>query len=188
MSILMEEDQIIYPVSRLLANPRVFHAIANYLGGPDGETLKSAFYDLLEYDFGEYEDVKMCEFEATEVSFKVDQESGNCEIVLDSGIASLLEAVEGEIRSHITNDNEMAATSAIYQRLVNAIEEAHPELGGNIALCSPPTPGNSYLRSPDGDNFQGSFHLLTDPEKVYAFNVEVIDVTTDQLKAYIKPI
>jgi hypothetical protein len=61
-------------------------------------------------------------------------------------------------------------------------------LGGNIALCSPPTPGNSYLRSPDGDNFQGSFHLLTYPEKVYAFNVEVIDVTTDQLKAYIKPI
>lgn len=184
----MEEDQIIYPVSRLLANPRVFHAVANYLGGPDGETLKTAFYDLLEYDFSECEDVKKCEFEATEVCFKVDEDNGNCEIILDSGLASLLEAVEGEVRAHITTDNEMAATSAIYKRLVTAIEESHPELEGNIALCSPPTPGNSYLRSPDGDNFLGSFHLLTDPESVYAFNVEVIDVTTDQLKAHIKPI
>ena len=184
----MEEDQIIYPVSRLLANPRVFHAIANYLGGPDGETLKTAFYDLLEYDLHECEDVKLCEFEATEVCFKVDDDNGNCEIILDSGVASLLEAVEGEVRTQITTDHEMAATSAIYKRLVTAIEESHPELEGNIALCSPPTPGNSYLRSPDGDNFLGSFQLLTDPESVYAFNVEVIDVTTDQLKAHIKPI
>jgi len=184
----MDEDQIIYPVSRLLSNPRVFHAIANYLDGPDGETLKSAFYDLLEYEFNDHEDAKMCEFEATEVCFKVDEDTGNCEIILDSGIASMLEAIEGEVRTHITTDNEMAATSAIYKRLVTAIEESHPEFEGNIALCSPPTPGNSYLRSPDGDNFQGSFHLLTDPDSVYAFNVEVIDVTTDQLKAHIKPI
>jgi len=31
----MDEQQLIYPVARLLANPRIFHAIANYLGGPD---------------------------------------------------------------------------------------------------------------------------------------------------------
>jgi hypothetical protein len=41
-------NQIIYPLDRLLANPRIFHAISNRLGGPDGETLKCAFLDLIE--------------------------------------------------------------------------------------------------------------------------------------------
>ncbi len=49
-------NQIIYPLDRLLANPRIFHAISNRLGGPDGETLKCAFYDLLEYDLQDFED------------------------------------------------------------------------------------------------------------------------------------
>jgi len=88
----------------------------------------------------------------------------------------------------ITNDGEMAATSAIYSRLVKAIEETNPELSGNIALCSPPTPANQYLRSDDGDRFEGSFHLLTDPDKQFAFNVEIVDVKTDDLKAFIRPL
>jgi hypothetical protein len=184
----MDDDQLIYPVDRLLANPRIFYAIANFLGGPDGEILKEAFYELIEYHFNEYEDVTECAFEATEVCFRMDGDTEDCEIILDSGLTSVLQAVEGEVKPRITTDGEMAATSAIYKRLVTAIEQAHPELEGNIALCSPPTPGNAYLRSPDGDNFQGNFHLLTDPERLYAFHVEVIDVQKDQLKATIKPI
>lgn len=182
------EEQLIYPVDRLLANPRIFYAIANHLGGPDGETLKNAFYDLLEYDFGEYEDVEDCVFEATEVCFRVMDEGARCEIAMDSGLMSVLEALDGEMRAAISNDNEFAASAAIYSRLVQAIEECSPGFTGDIALCSPPTPGNRYLRSADGESFEGKFHLLTDPDTVYAFSVEVIDIQTDQLKATVKPI
>jgi hypothetical protein len=181
-------DDLIYPVERLLSNPRVFYAIANYLGGPDPETLKTAFYDLLEYDFSDQESPEDCEFEATEVCFAVFDGGARCEISMDNGYMSVLEAIDGEVRAAITNDNEFAASAAIYSRLVKAIEESHPPFVGDIALCSPPTPGNAYLRSEDGESFVGRFHLLTDPEKVYAFNVEVIDIQTDQLKATIKPI
>jgi hypothetical protein len=180
--------QIIYPLDRLLANPRIFHAISNRIGGPDGETLKSAFYDLIEYDLQEFDNPDDCEFDATEACFRCEDEDGKCEIILDNGMMSVLEAVEGEVRAEITSDNEFAASSAIYTRLVEAIKDSHPELEGNIALCSPPTPGNSYLRSEDGESFVGRFHLLSDPEKLYHFNVEVIDLATDKLKATIEPI
>lgn len=182
----MNEEQLIYPVNRLLANPRVFNAIANFLDGPNAEVIREAFYELLEYSFNEYEDAEDCEFEAEEVCFKSTNGGEQFDIILDSGLASTLQAIEGETRAFITNDNEMAATSAIYKRLVTAIEEAHPELAGNIALCSPPTPGNSYLRSEDGEYFQGSFHLLTDPDTVFAFNVDIVDVPTDKLIATIQ--
>ena len=69
-----------------------------------------------------------------------------------------------------------------------ALVEANPEFKNNIALCSPPTPGNSYLRSSDGERFEGSFHLLTDPERRYVFNVDIIDVPNDVLRATYKPI
>lgn len=179
-------ESVIYPVSRLLANPRIFYAIANYLGGPDGETLQNAFYDLLEYDFDEI-DAEDCSFDADEACFRVHNEGEKVEIALNTGIMSVLEAVEGEVRANITSDGEFAATSAIYQRLITAIEEAEPALKGNIALCSPPTPGNSYLRSPDGESFQGSFHLLTEPEKTFAFSVRIIDIEADKLEATIHP-
>jgi hypothetical protein len=181
-------NQIIYPLDRLLANPRIFHAIANMLGGPDGLTLKTALYDLIEYDLQDFEDADDCEFEATEVCFRCEGEDEKCEIILDNGMMSVLEAIEGEIRAAITNDGEFAASSAIYTRLVDAIKDSHPELDGNIVLCSPPTPGNSYLRSEDGESFVGRFHLLSDPEKLYHFNVEVVDLNTDTLKATIEPI
>ena len=184
----MDEIQVIYPISRLLANPRIFYAIAKHLGGPDGDTLRTAFYDLIEYHFSDLEDAEDCEFEADEVCFKCEEDGETCGIYLDSGIASMLHAVEGEIRAHITNENELAASSAIYKRIVEAIEEVEPNLAGNIALCSPPTPGNSYLRSEDGDRFEGKFHLLSDPERLYHFHVEVIDVNTDQLRAHIRPL
>ena len=180
--------EIFYPVERLFANPRTFFAIANYLEGPDGETLKEAFYELMEYGFGEYEDANEIEFLAEEVCFSIDPEDGTLQMTLDTGIASILKPMEGEMRAQITNDHEMAATSAIYDRLITAIVEANPAFEGNIALCSPPTPGNSYLRSEDGERFEGAFHLLTDPESQYAFNVDIIDVNADILKATYKPI
>ena len=180
--------EIFYPVERLFANPRIFFAIANYLGGPDGETLKQSFYELLEYSFGEYEDPSEIEFTAEEICFSIDEETGILQITLDTGLASILQPLEGEIKAQITNDHEMAATSAIYARLVTALEEANPDFAGNIALCSPPTPGNQYLRSSDGERFEGSFHLLSDPERQFQFNVDIVDVNQDILKATYKPI
>lgn len=180
--------EIIYPVERLLANPRIFFAIANFLGGPDGEVLKESFYELIEHGFADYEDPEEIEFQAEEICFSIDVEDGTVQMTLDTGLASVLKPIEGEIKAQITNDHEMAATSAIYARIVTAIEEANPEFAGNIALCSPPTPGNSYLRSEDGERFQGEFHLLSDPESQYAFSVDIIDVNADILKATYKPI
>ena len=180
--------EIFYPAERLFANPRIFYAIANYLGGPDGETLKQSFYELMEYGFGEYEDPEEIEFMADEICFSIDPEDGTLQMTLNTGLASILKPIEGDIKAQITNDHEMAATSAIYDRLVTAIVEANPEFDGNIALCSPPTPGNSYLRSPDGERFEGSFHLLSDPDRQYAFNVDIVDVNADILKATYKPI
>lgn len=180
--------EIFYPVERLFANPRIFFAIANYLGGPDGDTLKKAFYELMEHGLGEYENPDEVEFLAEEVCFAIDPEDGTLQITLDTGIASILKPIEGEVRAQIANDHEMAAASAIYDRLVTAIVEANPAFEGNIALCSPPTPGNSYLRSKDGESFEGAFHLLTDPERQYSFNVDIIDVNADILKATYKPI
>lgn len=180
--------EIFYPVERLFANPRIFFAIANYLQGPDGETLKQSFYELMEYGFGDYEDPEEIEFQADEICFSIDPEDGTLQMTLNTGMASILKPLDGEIKAQITNDHEMAATSAIYDRLVTAIVEANPEFEGNIALCSPPTPGNSYLRSEDGERFQGEFHLLSDPERQYAFSVDIIDVNADVLKATYKPI
>jgi hypothetical protein len=82
----------------------------------------------------------------------------------------------------------MAAASAIYERIVKSIVEANPAFANNIALCSPPTPGNSYLRSEDGERFEGEFHLLSDPESQYAFHVDIVDVQADILKATYKPL
>lgn len=179
-------SEIFYPVDRLLGNPRVFFAIANMLGGPDGETLKCAFYDILEYNFSEYENPDDVEFEATEVCFSID-EDGTVQLTLDTGMASILKPVEGELRAQITNDHEMAATSAIYDRIIKSLVEANPAFEGDIALVSPPTPGNSYLRSEDGERFEGSFHLLSDPDRQFAFNVDIIDVNRDILRATYTP-
>jgi hypothetical protein len=179
---------IFYPVERLFANPRVFFAIANYLGGPDGDTLKEAFYELMEYGFEEAENPGEVQFEANEICFSIDDDNGTIQITLDSGLASILKPIEGEMRSLITNDHEMAATSAIYDRIIKSLVEANPDFDGDIALCSPPTPGNSYLRSEDGERFEGSFHLLSDPDRQYAFHVDIIDVQSDILRATYRPI
>jgi hypothetical protein len=182
--------QITYPVARLLAEPKLFYAIANYLGGPDGATLRNAFYDLLEYGITEGEDDEgyECEFEPEEVCFQVEDDGAICNIVFDTGIMSRMVAEDGEIVSQITDEDEMMAASVFYQRIVSALEEAAPQFQGDIALCSPPTPGNGFLKSPDGEGFQGSFHLKEDPEQVYAFRVQVIDADADELRATIRPL
>lgn len=180
--------KIIYPTDRLLSNPRVIFAIASSLGGPDGEVLQEAFLDLMEHGLEEFDDPDDCEFEATEVCFRMDPETGTVEIILDTGLMSVLQPVAGEFRAGVTNDSEMAATSALYAELVRAIEKSHPELTDDIVLSSPPTPGNGYLRSIDGDRFEGEFHLLSDPEKQFAFNIEIVDVSTNDLKASVKPL
>ena len=179
---------IFYPVERLFANPRIFFAIANALEGPDGETLKQAFYELMEHGFGDFEDPEDIEFIADEVCFSINPEDGEVQITLNTGLASILKPVEDELKAQITNDHEMAATSAIYDRIVKSIVEANPDFDGNIALCSPPTPGNSYLRSDDGERFEGAFHLLSDPDRQFAFSVHIVDVQEDILHATYKPI
>jgi hypothetical protein len=180
--------EIFYPVDRLLANPRLFYAIANALEGPDGETLKTAFYELIEHGFTDYEDPNEIEFLADEICFAIDPADGTIQLTLNTGLASILKPVEGELKAHITNDHEMAAASAIYDRIVKSIVEANPAFDGNIALVSPPTPGNSYLRSEDGERFEGAFHLLSDPESEFAFSVDIIDVQADILRATYKPL
>lgn len=181
-------NEIFYPVNRLFANPRIFYAIANALNGPDGEVLKDTFYDLMEYGFSDVEDPEEVEFQADEICFTIDPSDGTVQITLNTGLASVLKPVDGEIKAQITNDHEMAATSAIYDRIVKAIVETNPDFDGNIALCSPPTPGNSYLRSDDGERFEGAFHLLTDPDRTFSFHVDIIDVQHDILRATYKPI
>ena len=180
--------EIFYPIDRLLSNPRVFYAVANYLEGPDADTLKEAFYELMEHGFEEVENPEDCAFVATEALFRIDPEDGTTEIILDSGIASVLKPLEGEARAFITTEGEMAATTQMYKRLVSAIEETNPDFAGDIALCSPPTPGNSYLKSEDGERFEGSFHLLSDPDTQFAFNIDIVDVQNDILKATYKPL
>jgi hypothetical protein len=121
------------------------------------------------------------------VEFECEDDGAVFTIQLDTGIACKLEAVEGEVRAHIKTDRELAATSAVYQRLVTAIEESCPEFMGDIALCSPPTPGNNFLSSEEGDCFIGSFHLKSNPEQKFSFNVLVIDPDSDEMQATIKP-
>ena len=179
--------ELFYPVDRLLSNPRVFFAISNFMDGPDGESLKEAFLDLLEHNLDDFENPEECDFQASQALFRL-QDDGTFEIILDNGLCSVLKPVEGETRAHITNDFEMAATTAIYQRIISAIEETNPDFQGNIVLCSPPTPGNAYLRSHDGERFEGSFHLLSDPESEYTFKVDILDVQQDILKATYKPL
>ena len=94
---------VIYPVSRLLANPRVFFAIANYLGGPDGETLKEAFYDMLEHHFDD-EPQEELEFEPEEICIRI-SDNEDVEMCFDTGLACVLNRLEGEFRTLITNDN-----------------------------------------------------------------------------------
>jgi len=179
---------LVYPVSRLLANPRLFYIISNYLGGlPDAETLRDAFYDLLEAEVCDYPDDDIT-FQAQEVCFEVENEGLSCTIQFDTGSTLKLEAVGGDFSSQISSDQEFATASAIHRQLISAIEESHPELKDDISLEHPPTPGNSFLSSKDGERFEGCFHLRSDPNRKYSFTVLILDPVHDKFEAKIRPI
>ena len=187
----MPERQIIYPVHRLLANPRIFHAIANFFeDGPEWETFADAFYDLLESEIMEVEEGEESPgFDCPEVCFREKPEAPDVfQVILANGTAMELNPNEDGSRYGIlTSEDELGVTGAIYGRLVKAIEVVRPDLAGNIALCHPPTSANGFLRSNDGDNFAGEFHLLTDPNQLFDYTVHVVDLQNDELKATVTP-
>ena len=180
-------NELIYPVDRLLSNPKVFFAIAKKLNGPDAETLKDLFYDLIESDINDAGSVDEVEFTADEVCFRHSpDEPGVIQVILDTGTAAELRP-QGEYVAGISSKDELDITSTIYKRLVEAIIESRPEFAGDVVLCDPPMPSNQYLRSDDGESFNGEFHLLSDPDRTYGFSVEVIDIPNDILKATVFP-
>ena len=191
----MDTQQIIYPTARLLANPRVFMAIAKEFDGPDWETIANAFYDLIEHDILNEEELDDVGFNAPEVCFRLKPENqAVLQIILPDGNAIELHPTVSssdgseEYYSAIKTEEEFAITSSINARLIRAIEEAVPEVAGDIALCEPPTPANEFLRDSDDDCFRGQFHLMSDPDKLYDFRVEIIDLSTDELRASVRRI
>ena len=183
----MEENQIIYPVTRLLANPKIFFAIANWFEGPDMETVSGAFYDLLENEITDTEDQTEAMFEAAEVCFREKpEEEGVFQVILSTGNAiELRPNDEDDTYAAVRDAEDLALVSTIYSRLVKAIEEARPDLKGDVALIDMPTPANGYLRDEDGDAFRGSFHLLSDPDNKFAYVVDVVNLDNDDLVARI---
>jgi hypothetical protein len=137
--------EIIYPCERLLANPKIFFAIAREFDGPDAATLKDLFYDLIEADLSDAETVDEIEFAADEVCFRESpEEPGVIQIILDTGTAAELRP-HGEYVAGITSKDELDITSTIYKRLVEAIIESRPEFAGDVVLCDPPMPSNQLL-------------------------------------------
>ena len=181
----MEERQIIWPISRLMANPKVFKAVAEFFDGPDWEMFASTFYDLMENEIEE--GGADPEFFEGEVCFReTPGEEGCYQVVLSNGNAIELRP-NGDTYSGVASEDELGLVSAIYSRLVKAIEVARPDLEGDIALCDMPTFANDFLRDGDGNAFRGSLHLLTDPDKQYNFIVNVVDLDTDDLRATVTP-
>lgn len=179
---------IVYPVARLLANPQLFTIISNHLGfPPDPELLRNCFYDLLESEVDGVSDDDLT-FQAEEVCFSAEDDGISISIEFDTGSLMKLEAVEGNFLSQISTEHEFRASSAIHRRLISAIEESNPELKDDISLENPPTPGNGFLSSEDGDGFEGLFHLRSDPDKKFAFSVQIVDPVQDKLKAEIRQI
>ena len=184
----MDTNQIIYPTERLLANPKLFIAIANYLEGPDWETYASATYELIESLFLEDEDAEPNLLICSEVCFREKpEEPGTFQVILANGDAIEIRPDGDEYVSAIKTEEDLGVVSAIYGRLVKALEDVQPDLKGDIALVDPPTPSNGYLRHEDGNSFRGAFHLLSDPDKRYNFIVDIVNLDGDDLRARITP-
>jgi hypothetical protein len=177
---------VVYPFSRLLANPKLFFAISDFLGGPDPETLRESFYELLEAESGD-EPPEDFRFDVEEVYFESEEDASVVMITFDNGKMLRLEAIEGEVNAQITSEMDFIAASTVSRRLIDAIEESHPELKDDIALEHPPTPGNRFLSSENGEHFEGSFHLRSNPDVKYAFTVVGLDPDMDHLEAKIQP-
>ena len=85
------------------------------------------------------------------------------------------------------NEDELGVVSAIYGRLVKAIEEAAPQYKGDISLSDIPTLANGFLRDENEDCFVGTFTLLSEPDKKFKFQVDIIDLHNDELTATVEP-
>ncbi len=183
--------QIIYPVKRILAQPKILHAVANFFDGPDFELIADSFYSLLEYPILEESDPTKASFDVvSEVMFRYNPEDDRIfQIILPNGHAVELTPTEGEdYYAEINTKLDFTTSTKIYSRLVKAIVEAMPESDGDIALCDPPTPANHFLIDPEGDFFSGEFHLLSDPDQRFEFRVEILDHETQELKAHVRRI
>ena len=183
------DHQIIYPAIRLLRNPKIFIAIATTFDGPEWQVLADAFYDLIESEFEEADDIPVFD-EEVEVCFRQDpEEEAVFQVIMSTGCAIELrpDDIDGKSFSPVNSEADFAAVSAIYGRLIKALEEERPDLKDDIALVEIPTAGNGFLRDTDGNAFRGAFHLKSDPEKKFKFVVDVIDIPNDLLKAKISP-
>lgn len=182
----MDSQQIIYPTERLLANPRIFMAIANEFDGPDWETFRDAFYDLIEAEFEDQDEEPV--FGIPEVCFRQSPDEPECfQVVLTNGQAIELRP-NGESYSTVRNEDELGVVSAIYGRLVKAIEASRPDLKGDISLDEVPSLANDFLRDDEDDCFKGTFTLLSSPEEKFKFRVEIIDLQADDLKATVEKV
>ena len=181
----MDSRQIIYPTERLLANPRIFMAIADYFDGPDWETFRDAFYDLIE---GEFEDMDVePEFSIPEVAFREKPEDPEVyQVVLTNGMAIELKP-SGDSYSIVESEEDLGVVSAIYGRLVKAIEQARPDLKGDISLDNVPSLANGFLRDEDDDCFRGTFSLLSNQDQKFKFKVDIVSLSDDELTATVEP-
>ena len=183
------EDQIILPIIRILGNPKLMMAVANAIEGPDWEILINAFYDLVDAHVVEFDDPDKCEFPEGECCIRRDPEDETVfQVILSTGEAIELRPVADGNYTAIRDQEDLGVVSVIYGRIVRAIEQACPELAGDINLTEMPTPANRYLRDETDDKFKGTFSLLSDEIKKYSFEIEIIDVDNDELKAEVKPI
>ena len=182
-------NQIIYPAIRLLRNPKIFVAIADDLDGPEWQVFADAFYDLIETEFEDADAIPEFDGEM-ECCFREDPEEPTVfQVILSSGNAIELrpDSENGESYSPVSSEADFAAVSAVYGRLIRALEEERPDLKDDIALVEIPTAGNGFLRDEDGNAFRGAFHLKSNPDKKFSFVVDVIDIPNDELKARIEP-
>jgi hypothetical protein len=180
----MEERQIIWPTERVMANPKIFIAIADYFEGPEWDVFSGAFYDLMESELEDSDDPK---FLIGEVCFREKPDEPEVfQVVLSNGNAIELRPNDG-VYSIVQSEDDLAIVSTIYGRLIKALEIARPDLKGDIALCDIPTMANGFLRDEDGDAFRGTFHLLSDPESTHKFIIDVVDIASDDLRARVDP-
>lgn len=183
--------QIILPIDRLLGSPRFFYAIANSFDGPDAEIIMEAFYDVIEHHLNEEENIEEVTWGPVEFCFRMDEErEGVFQVIASTGQAVELHpqgdgTETGSRYTTIKSLEQLSVSSHIYAHLVRSLEEARPDLAGDIALMETPTEANGFLRDETGDKFSGKFHLMSDPDKLFNFEIEIIDLNAGELRATI---